>query len=138
MMFETDFEWLFHLWRIGIIAEGFLFVCLLFNVPLEFFYLFVCFFCPTRDFFTYLETSPLPVKDCEFSPMLGTRVHWAVRDIFIIAVQKQNNNTLKWCLFSIFRQLNLWRAGSEKNLICQSLPWWVSYLLSRWFLKSCR
>ena len=43
------------------------------------FRLFVCFVClfgvysPTREFFTHIETSPLPVKDCKFCPMLGTQ-----------------------------------------------------------------
>ena len=44
-------------------------------------YLFVCLFRvfhPTREFFTHLETSPLPVKGCKFWPMLGTHCHWAV------------------------------------------------------------
>ena len=48
--------------------------------------LFVCLFvlgvyCPTREFFTYIETSTslLPVKGCEFKPMLGTNSYWAVR-----------------------------------------------------------
>ena len=36
-------------------------------------------FRPTRAFFTYLETSPLPVKDCKFWPILGTYGHWVVR-----------------------------------------------------------
>ena len=34
---------------------------------------------PTREFFTHMETSPLPVKGCKFWPMLGTHGHWAVR-----------------------------------------------------------
>ena len=44
-----------------------------------------CLFClfgvfrPTREFFTHMEKSPLPVKGCKFWPMLGTRGHWAVR-----------------------------------------------------------
>ena len=44
--------------------------------------LFVWSFCPTRYFFTHLETSPLtsplPVRGCKFWPMLGTHDHWAV------------------------------------------------------------
>ena len=31
----------------------------------------VFFLCPSREFFTHLETSPLPVKGCKFWPMLG-------------------------------------------------------------------
>ena len=34
---------------------------------------------PTREVFTYMETSPLPVKGCKFWPMLVTYSHWAVR-----------------------------------------------------------
>ena len=34
---------------------------------------------PTREFFTYIEMSTLPVKGCKFWPMLGTYGHWAVR-----------------------------------------------------------
>ena len=33
------------------------------------------FFPPTRDFFTRMETSPLPVKGCKFWPMLDTHGH---------------------------------------------------------------
>ena len=36
-------------------------------------------FRPTREFFTHLETSPLPVKGCKCWPMLGTFDHRAVR-----------------------------------------------------------
>ena len=34
---------------------------------------------PTREFFTRMEKSPLPVNGCWFWPMLGTHGHWAVR-----------------------------------------------------------
>ena len=36
--------------------------------------LIVCFgfFCPTGEFFTHMETSPLPVKGCKFLPLFGT------------------------------------------------------------------
>ena len=43
---------------------------------------FVCLFGvirPTRDFFIYMETSPLPVKGCKFLPLLVNHGHWAVR-----------------------------------------------------------
>ena len=33
-------------------------------------------FRPTRELFTHMETSPLPVKDWKFWPMLGTCGHW--------------------------------------------------------------
>ena len=36
-------------------------------------------FRPTREFFTHMETSPLPVKGCKFWPMLGIHGHWAAR-----------------------------------------------------------
>ena len=45
-------------------------------------YLFVClfrFFVPLENFFTHMETSPFPVKGCNFWPMLGTHGHWAAR-----------------------------------------------------------
>ena len=35
--------------------------------------------CPTQEFFTHMETSPLPVRGCKFWPMLGTHGHWTVR-----------------------------------------------------------
>jgi hypothetical protein len=38
--------------------------------------LFVCLFTVIRlaeEFFTYMETSPLPVKGCKFMPMLGAQ-----------------------------------------------------------------
>ena len=31
---------------------------------------------PTREFFTYMETSPLPAKGCKCWSMLGTHGHW--------------------------------------------------------------
>ena len=42
---------------------------------------FVCFefFNSTREFFTHIETSSLPVKGFKFWPILDTRGHWAVR-----------------------------------------------------------
>ena len=43
-----------------------------------------CFFVvyrPTRDFFTHIEMSPLPLKGCKFWAMIGTHGHWAVRVI---------------------------------------------------------
>ena len=40
---------------------------------------FVCVFLggfrPTREFFTHMETSALPMKSCTFGPMLGTHGH---------------------------------------------------------------
>ena len=44
---------------------------------------FLClFFSSTREFFTCLETSPLPVKGCKFWPMLGTYGHSLVCHTF--------------------------------------------------------
>ena len=39
-------------------------------------------FRPKREFFTRMETSPLPVKGCIFWPMLGTHGHWTVRVLY--------------------------------------------------------
>ena len=36
-------------------------------------------YCPTREFFTRTETSPLPVKGCKIWPLLSTHGQWAVR-----------------------------------------------------------
>ena len=47
----------------------------------KFFVYFICLFevfRPTREFFTLLNMSPLPVKGCKFLPILGTYGHWAV------------------------------------------------------------
>ena len=33
---------------------------------------FVAVFRPTREYFTHIETSLLPMKNCKFSPILGT------------------------------------------------------------------
>ena len=56
------------------------FTCL-FSLFLFFFKLFVCWwgFRPTREFFTYLDTSSLPVIGCKFWPLLGTYGHRVVR-----------------------------------------------------------
>ena len=37
--------------------------------------LFVVVFCSTREFYTNMETSPVPVKGCKFWPMLGIYGH---------------------------------------------------------------
>ena len=41
---------------------------------------------PTREFFTHMEISPLPVKSCKFWPIFGTLGHcnWAVRVFFSV------------------------------------------------------
>ena len=41
-----------------------------------FFFLFVWRLSPTWEFFTHMETSPLPMKGWKFLPMLGTHGHW--------------------------------------------------------------
>ena len=41
--------------------------------------LFLWTFSPTREFFTYMETSQLIAKGCNFLPIFGTYGHWAVR-----------------------------------------------------------
>ena len=41
-------------------------------------------YCLTREIFTHMETSPLPVKGCKFWLMLGTHGHWAVRVYFSV------------------------------------------------------
>ena len=45
--------------------------------------LFVCLliFASLEKFSLYMETSPSPMKDCKFRPLLGTHyfMHWAVR-----------------------------------------------------------
>ena len=43
---------------------------------------FVCLFGvfrPTREFFTQMETSLIPVKGCKFCPMFGIHCFWTVR-----------------------------------------------------------
>jgi hypothetical protein len=37
---------------------------------------------PAQEFFTYMEASPLPVKDCKLKPMLGAQGLWAGRDLY--------------------------------------------------------
>ena len=36
-------------------------------------------FRSTREFFTHMETTSLPVKDCKYWLILSTQGHWAVR-----------------------------------------------------------
>jgi hypothetical protein len=36
----------------------------------------------SAQFFTYMETSPLPVKGCKIWPMLGAQGLWAGRDLY--------------------------------------------------------
>ena len=48
------------------------------EISLHFEFLFAFLFGvyhPTREFFTHMEMSPLPVKGCKFLPMLGTHGH---------------------------------------------------------------
>ena len=33
-------------------------------------------FRPTREFFSHMETSPMPVKGCKFWPLFGTHEQW--------------------------------------------------------------
>jgi hypothetical protein len=37
---------------------------------------------PAQEFFTYMETSPLPVKGCKFRPMFGAQGLWTGRDLY--------------------------------------------------------
>ena len=37
---------------------------------------------PTREYFTHMETSPLPVKGWKYRPVLDTLGLWAVRDLY--------------------------------------------------------
>jgi hypothetical protein len=37
---------------------------------------------PAQEFFTHMETSPLPVKGCKFRRMLSTQGLWAGRDLY--------------------------------------------------------
>ena len=63
-------------------------VLIIYILGLGFVCLFVCLFGvfrPTREFFTQLEMSPLPVKGCKFWPMLGTHGHWAVRGLYSVS-----------------------------------------------------
>jgi hypothetical protein len=39
---------------------------------------------PAQEYFTYMETSPLPVKGCKIRPLLGAQGLWAGRDWLII------------------------------------------------------
>ena len=62
-----------------------LFVYLLFGV-----------YRPTREFFTHMETSPLPVKGRKFWPMLGAHGHWAVLQRDTPSVTRVRGIRLKW------------------------------------------
>ena len=62
-----------------------------------FFHLFGV-FRSTREFFTYTETSPLPVKGCLFWPMLGTHRHWTVKVILPATPTVTRDIRLLWSL----------------------------------------
>ena len=53
---------------------------------------------PTQELFTHLETSPLPVNDCKFWPMLGTYGQWARTDIGLFSVSH-----LLWHKVSVYK-----------------------------------
>ena len=58
-----------------------MFIYIIRRIYVFWYVLFVCLFWvyrPTREFFTHMDTSPLPVKGCRFWPMLDTHGHWAV------------------------------------------------------------
>ena len=38
------------------------------------------FIVPLENYFTHMETSPLPMKSCKFWPMLGTHGNWATSE----------------------------------------------------------
>jgi hypothetical protein len=37
---------------------------------------------PAQEYFTYMETSPLPVKDCKIWPMVGAQRLWAGSNLY--------------------------------------------------------
>ena len=41
-------------------------------------------YCPTREFFIYMETSPFPVRGCKFWTMFGTHGHWTRRVLWCV------------------------------------------------------
>ena len=88
------------------------------------FNLFVCFlgiFVPLKNFFTHLETSPLPVKGCKFRPMLGTYGHWAVRVLWC------TTPTVTRGIYRIYNG-HLW--GPMTHLMPSVLLWSCHYLLT--------
>ena len=69
--------------------------------------LYFCLFedlCPTWEFFTHMEMSPLRLKGCNFWPKLGTHGHWEVR------VLEHATTTVPW---GIRFRLGLSRLGFE-------------------------
>ena len=51
---------------------------LVLDILLNSFIFVLVFFCSTREFFTHMMMTPLPVKGCKFRPMFGTHGQWAV------------------------------------------------------------
>ena len=83
-----------------------------------------CFFCPTPELFTHMETSPLPVKGCKFWT-------WAVRVlkrdtghpfIMVISEDPWHSHLLpsvwKWSCRYLFLRLSLSRLGFEHPTFC--------------------
>ena len=85
---------------------------------------------PTREFFTHMETSPLPVKGCKFWHMLSTHGHWAVRFL----------NSVPHLLWHQFRMV-IFEDPWHSHLLPSVWQWSCHYLFlwqvsCRWDSKS--
>ena len=66
----------------------------------------------TWEYFTYVETSSLPMKNCKFLTLLGTFGHWAVRFFFSHA----------YCVTWHFRGFLTPTSNSKRLAVELSLP----------------
>ena len=88
--------------------------------------LFTCCFCPFREFFTHMKTSPMPLKSNKFTYILGTCDHyfsvphllWGIR----LKGHLLGSVTLKPVAHNIWQQnSHIVRVPVSKTKICQSL-----------------
>ena len=84
--------------------------------PLWVYSIILCFFVwgflHIREFFTYMETSPLPAKNCKFWPMFGTHGHWTWE------------GSLAWHTY--------YDMGHTFTMVISEDPWHSKLLLSVW------
>ena len=80
-------------------------------------------FRPTREFLTYMETSPLPVKGYKFWPMLDTHCHWVVRFLSVPHLLWHGTSIYNYHLWGPVT-LTAFGSGAVTTCFCNlGMPW---------------
>ena len=89
-------------------------------------FLFTCCFCPFREFFTHMKTSPMPLKSNKFTYILGTCDHYFSVPHLLWGIRLKGHLfgsvTLKPVAHNIWQwNSHIVRLSVSKTKICQSL-----------------